>query len=193
MRKPAPAPYDLTARLRAYRDRHPDESAVVDRFTTLLSDHAGCFERHHFSPGHVTGSAWLVDETGEYVLLTHHRKLDAWLQLGGHSDGDPDTAAVAIREAEEESGLSVALLWPEIFDIDLHEIPARKNDPAHFHFDVRYALTSISGRDYRVSDESHDLAWLPVDDLQRMTDEASMLRMARKWAAQRGRLMARRK
>lgn len=190
MQNAGPMPYDLAAQLRAYRERHPGESEVIDRFTALLSDHADCFERHHFSPGHITGSAWLVDEAGENVLLTHHRKLDAWLQLGGHSDGDPDTAAVAIREAEEESGLSVALLWPEIFDIDVHEIPARKNDPAHYHFDVRYALTSTSGRDYSVSDESHDLAWVPTDQLGRFTAEESMLRMARKWDSLRGHAMA---
>lgn len=186
MRTPDPKPFDLASGLLDYRRRYPEESAVVEHFMALLSEHADCFERHHFSPGHVTGSAWLVDDSFEHVLLTHHRKLDAWLQLGGHSDGDSDTPAVAIREAEEESGLSVALLWPEIFDIDVHEIPARKNDPAHYHFDVRYALTSTSGRDYRVSDESHDLAWVPIDGLHEVTDEASMLRMAHKWNEIRG-------
>lgn len=184
MKRAVPEPAsDLAEKLADYRCRFPAEKRVVDRFLVLLQDHPECFERNHFTPGHVTGSAWLVDPAGGDVLLTHHRKLDAWLQLGGHSDGDRDTAAVAIREAEEESGLSVALLRPEIFDLDVHEIPARKDDPAHYHFDVRYALASTSGRDYRISEESHDLAWVPIDGLHRFTDETSMLRMARKWAA----------
>jgi len=181
---PAPpvAPFEtLQRQLCEYRDEFPGEALVVDRFQALLDEHPRCFERDCWA-GHITGSAWLVDESGSDVLLTHHRKLDAWLQLGGHSDGDPDTAAVAMREAEEESGLRVALIRPAIFDIDVHEIPARKNDPTHFHFDVRYALVSRSGREYRVSAESKDLAWVGIDDIHRYTTEASIARMAGKWA-----------
>src|SRR6056297_1200916 len=136
---PQTMPFDLSKALEDYCSTYPDEVTVVDRFRSLLSDRTGCFERSNFQPGHVTGSAWLVDDSGENVLLTHHRKLDAWLQLGGHSDGDPDTAAVARREAEEESGLAVELVSRDILDVDVHEIPARKSDPAHFHFDVRFA------------------------------------------------------
>ena len=74
---------------------------------------------------------------GDRVLLAHHRKLGRWLQPGGHSDGDPDTLAVALREAREESGLDVQALDDAIFDLDLHRIPARDREPAHLHFDVR--------------------------------------------------------
>lgn len=182
-RAPVQKPFCLESSLRVYYSRYPEERAVVDRFIALLSDHADCFERHHFAPGHITGSAWLVDASGEHVLLTHHRKLDAWLQLGGHSDGDPDTAAVARREAEEESGLAVELLSHGILDVDVHEIPARKSDPAHLHFDVRFAFVSRSDRNYVVSDESHDLAWVPVDGMHGFTGEESILRMTRKWQA----------
>lgn len=182
--------FELSEALQDYRLRHPGEAGVVDRFRSLLSDRTRCFERDNFQPGHVTGSAWLVDESGDHVLLTHHRTLDAWLQLGGHSDGDPDTAAVARREAEEESGLVVELITRDILDIDVHEIPSRKTDPAHFHFDVRFALVSRSGRDYLVSDESHDLAWAPVDKIDQFTTEESILRMARKWQALRATIMA---
>ncbi|MCA1778407.1 MAG: NUDIX hydrolase [Xanthomonadaceae bacterium] len=185
MPEPPVAPFEsLQSQLREYCNEFPDETPVVDRFHALLDQHSGCFERDCWA-GHVTGSAWLVDESGSDVLLTHHRKLDAWLQLGGHSDGDPNTAAVAMREAEEESGLRVALIRPAIFDIDIHEIPARKNDPAHFHFDVRYALVSQSGRDYRVSAESKDLAWVAIDAIHHYTTEASIARMASKWTLRR--------
>jgi 8-oxo-dGTP pyrophosphatase MutT (NUDIX family) len=190
---PQPKPFDLSSALHDYCLRHPDEATVVDQFRSLLSDQTGCFERGNFQPGHVTGSAWLVDGSGEHVLLTHHRKLDAWLQLGGHSDGDPDTAAVARREAEEESGLAVELVSRDILDVDVHEIPARKSDPAHFHFDVRFAFVSRSGRDYVVSDESHDLAWVPLERLRQFTTEASILRMAQKWTELRAQVMASRR
>jgi 8-oxo-dGTP pyrophosphatase MutT (NUDIX family) len=121
-----------------------------------------------------------VNEPGTHVLLTHHRKLDRWLQLGGHSDGDPDTLAVARREAEEESGLPVRVLGTAIFDLDVHEIPARKGDPAHYHYDVRFIFVA-DHEGFEVSDESHDLAWVPIDGLADYSTEESLLRMGRKW------------
>ena len=83
------------------------------------------------------GSAWLVSPDGKQALLTHHKN---WLlvAVGGHSDGESDTLLVSKREAEEESGLRVEPLDETIFDIDIHEIPARGDEPAHFHFDVRF-------------------------------------------------------
>ncbi|MCA1779288.1 MAG: NUDIX hydrolase [Xanthomonadaceae bacterium] len=184
-----PKPFDLGDALQAYLALYLEEATVVEEFRSVPSNRTRCSERDHFSPGHITGSAWLMDESGEYVLLTHHRTLAAWLQLGGHSDGDPDTAAVAKREAGEESGLAVELLSREILDIDVHEIPARA-DRAHFNFDVRFAFVSRPGGNYVVSDESHDLAWLLVDGMQGFTTEESMLRMARKWTELRARIMA---
>ena len=129
----------LIALLTDYGHRHPEEQETVDRFLAFVQANERCFERDLWM-GHVTGSAWLVNSAGSHVLLTHHRKLGRWLQLGGHSDGNPDPLAVAMLEAEEESGLRVTPLSEQIFDIDIHEIPPRKADPAHFHFDVRFAL-----------------------------------------------------
>ena len=152
------------------------------RFKEFVLSHKRCFERDLWA-GHVTGSAWLVNQAATHVLLTHHRKLGRWLQLGGHSDGNPDTLAVAIREAEEESGLQVAPLSRQVFDLDIHEIPARKSDPAHYHFDVRFVLQASSGDDFCVSDESFNLAWVPIENLSQRTREWSMLRMRAKWYA----------
>jgi len=171
----------LLAALADYRARHPDEHLVVERFVALLRDEPRCFERDAFEPGHVTGSAWLVDRAGERVLLTHHKKLGRWLQLGGHADGDEDVLRVALREAAEESSLAVAPVDTALFDVDVHEIPARGADPRHCHFDVRFALEAIGGDSFRVSRESHALRWVAIDALQTLTQEASMLRMARKW------------
>ncbi|PKL96727.1 MAG: NUDIX hydrolase [Gammaproteobacteria bacterium HGW-Gammaproteobacteria-8] len=165
--------------LAAYRERHPEQDDLVERFLTLLSEHPDCYSRHCWA-GHITGSAWIVDPSGERVLLTHHRKLDRWLQPGGHSDDDPDTLGVALREAEEETGLVVAPVESSIFDIDIHPIPARGAEPEHFHFDVRFLLRAQT-LDYVVSDESHDLAWVPLARLGEWSTEPSLLRMADKW------------
>ena len=108
-----------------------------------------------------------------------------WLQPGGHSDGDPDTLAVALREAREESGLDLRALDDAIFDIDVHGIPARGREPAHFHFDVRFLVQAEHDR-FKVSDESHALPWVPAVGLNALTDEESVLRMARKWVVRRG-------
>lgn len=172
----------LLEALGCYAKRYPDEQSTVDRFFALLTDHVNCFDRDCWE-GHITGSAWLLDPSQSRLLLTHHRKLDMWVQLGGHSDGDMDTAGVAKREAEEESGLSVTLLSEEILDIDVHVIPPRKNDPAHCHFDIRYAMQALDEA-FVVSSESIDLAWVPLSALRNYTNEESIMRMRRKWQAQ---------
>ncbi|MEZ5551881.1 MAG: NUDIX hydrolase [Pseudomonadales bacterium] len=163
-----------------YATRYPSEMDTVERFRDFVNQNARCFERDCWA-GHVTGSAWVVDRAGTRVLLTHHRKLDRWLQLGGHSDGDPDSFEVARREAQEESGLRVSHVWESVFDLDVHLIPARKADPAHHHFDLRFAFRASDGEGFKVSDESHDLAWVPIVRIRDYTDEPSMLRMAEKW------------
>ena len=168
-----------------YAERHPDEREVVERFVSFVNEHERCFERDCWA-GHITGSAWLVNEAHTHVLLTHHRKLGAWFQLGGHSDGESNTLLAAQREAEEESGLPVRVLSPAIFDLDVHEIPARKQDPAHYHYDVRFSFQA-ENEEFEVSEESLELAWVEIDRLNAFTEEPSMLRMAQKWANRYGR------
>jgi len=116
------------------------------------------------------------------VLLTHHRRMNKWVQLGGHTDGDSDVLAAALREAGEESGIEgIRPLSGDIFDIDVHRIPARGGEPAHYHYDIRFIATVTGSEDYTVSDESHDLAWVKIEKLTEYTTEDSMLRMRRKW------------
>lgn len=164
-----------------YQATAPEAKAAVGSFREFASAHADCFERS-CAPGHLTGSAWLVDGTGRRVLLTHHRKLDRWLQLGGHADGDGDLARVAQREAEEESGLCDLIVEPEIFDLDRHLIPARGTEPAHWHYDVRFVVRATGSEAFVVTDESHALAWREIEELavDSSVDE-SVRRMARKW------------
>ena len=170
----------LLEELASYRRRYPEERDAV-RLERFLERQPRCFERDCFDDGHVTGSAWVMDAARSRVLLTHHRKLDRWLQLGGHSDGDPDTLAVARREAEEESGLAVTPLAPDILDIDIHVFPARGTAPAHLHYDVRFAFVVADSERFVVGPESVELAWIPLEELPRLTTEESVLRMARKF------------
>ncbi|HEY8011117.1 MAG TPA: NUDIX hydrolase [Rudaea sp.] len=146
-----------------------------------MSAHADAAERS-LAHGHLTGSAWLVSKDGQRVLLTHHRKLDRWLQLGGHADGDADLARVALREAEEESGLSDLVVEPGVFDLDRHEIPARGDEPAHWHYDVRFVVHTTGNEAFSVSDESHALGWRDIAAVEKDADaDDSLRRMARKW------------
>ncbi|MDA0708661.1 MAG: NUDIX hydrolase [bacterium] len=171
----------LLQQLAAYRDQFPEESAVVERYQSFVKAHANCFERS-LPMGHITASAWVVNREGTRTLLTHHRKLDKWLQLGGHADGDSEVLRVARREVAEESGITdVTVVGEGIFDVDIHLIPELKGEPAHDHYDIRYALRVTGEEAYRVSDESHDLEWVEIDRLHERTQEASMVRMARKW------------
>jgi len=180
----------LIEQLSEYASRNGSaEADVIARFIEFVRTEPDCFKRS-FPKGHITGSAWVVNGDGSEILLTHHRKLDRWLQLGGHADGESDVLAVAIKEAEEESGLSgFTHIGPGIFDIDIHPIPARKNEPEHLHYDVRYVLRANGCTDYTVSDESHDLRWVRPDEVKTLTTEESMARMVRKWEAMRRKLL----
>jgi 8-oxo-dGTP pyrophosphatase MutT (NUDIX family) len=125
-----------------------------------------------------------VNAGGTHLLMTHHRKLDRWLQPGGHADGDRDLAAVALREAEDESGLRDLVVEPAIFDLDRHWIPERGDVPGHWHYDARYVVRATGSEAFVVGDESHALAWRPIDALR--DDPAidpSIARMARKWVS----------
>jgi 8-oxo-dGTP pyrophosphatase MutT (NUDIX family) len=177
----------LAAALQAYRQRWPGEAGTVDGFLALLDDAADPFVRERLA-GHFTASAWLVAADGARVLLTHHRKLGLWLQLGGHADGDRDLQRAALKEAHEESGLPGLAIADGIFDLDRHWIPEHKGVPAHWHYDERYVVRAGSDEAFVVSEESHDLAWRSIAELAGQADaDPSVRRMAGKWL---GRLIA---
>lgn len=187
MHDPAVHRQGLIGQLEEYAAKHPEEGEVSGRFLNFVKTEAMCFERT-LTKGHVTGSAWVVNADGSEILLTHHRKLDRWLQLGGHADGDSDVLRVAMTEAEEESGLSgFSQVGEGIFDIDIHPIPERPGEPAHLHYDVRYVLRAMGALTYTVSDESHDLRWVKPAGVGELTTEPSMMRMVEKWKAWEGR------
>jgi len=139
-----------------------------------------CAERT-LSIGHLTGSAWIVDRYRRKTLLTHHRKLDKWLQLGGHADGELDLLAVAWREAREESGLlGVTPVSTEIFDVDRHLIGARGNEPEHWHYDLRFLFEADAEEPFVITKESKALAWIELGRVPELNAEESLLRMVRK-------------
>jgi len=159
-----------------------EEAGDRDQIVAFVRRHERPFDRA-IREGHLTGSAITVSADGSRVLLLHHRKLDRWLQPGGHADGDTDLARVALKEAEEETGVHALVLHAELFDVDRHWIPEHKGVPAHWHYDVRYVVRA-QDEGYVVSDESHDLAWRPVAQLAGDPDaDPSVRRMAGKWLA----------
>jgi 8-oxo-dGTP pyrophosphatase MutT (NUDIX family) len=166
----------LADAIRTYMTLWPAEADTASRYLALLA-HPEAFQRTHL-PGHITGSAFLVDPTLTHTLLVHHGKLNRWLQPGGHADGDTDVAGVARREANEETGvLQLDLLVNDIFDLDIHPIPARKEFPAHDHYDVRYLFRASMQERVIVSEESHDVRWVALADLERYNPEPSLLRL----------------
>lgn len=171
----------LLAQLHTYRPYSQREHAHLSKIISLLEREPDCFLRSCLS-GHITASAWIVSQNLQHVLLMHHRKLDKWLQPGGHADGDTNLAGVALREAHEESGLtSLRLLRQDIFDVDVHAIPERGNEPAHLHYDVRYLLTANPQEPLAPNGESKGFAWVELKRVEQLTAaNPSILRMVNK-------------
>lgn len=168
--------------LREYQGRFPEEMETVSRFESLVSTHPDCFERTCL-PGHLTASALIVSPTPNFkILFTLHRKLGLWLQLGGHADGDSDLEAVAMKEAEEESGLTRLEFapGPRLTDIDIHRIPGRPGEPEHLHYDARYVIYADEREPLQISAESKDLRWFTFAEALEVTQEPSLHRLINK-------------
>lgn len=168
----------LIQQLRSYQTPFVEEKEYVHRFLELLKS-KDAFQRTHL-PGHITGSTWIVNKKRDQTLLVHHAKLNKWVQPGGHADGDEKILQVALREAEEETGLKNLKTTETIFDIDIHTIPARKDFPEHQHYDIRYLLEADINEPIVVSEESHAVKWISISKLEKFTQEKSVLRMKEK-------------
>lgn len=174
----------ILQQLQQYAVLYPQEAVKVQRFMEFGQSGNNWFDRSRLD-GHFTASAWVVSADGKRTLLTHHRKLQKWVQLGGHADGNPNLAPEALREAQEESGLHGLVLESDaVFDIDDHQIPARGHEPAHIHWDVRFVVRATSSEEFAVTEESLDLAWVEITEIvDSPLYEESVQRMARKWLA----------
>lgn len=172
-----------------YQKSHPEQANVAKKILTFINETPDCFCRSH-TAGHITGSAWLINPDHTKALLTLHRKLGRWLQPGGHADGCSNTLETALREATEESGITgIIPMRYEIFDVDIHRIPASPstNTPAHLHYDIRYLLKAPH-ETFRLSPESIALAWWTAHDFvvrKNEIDEA-VLRLSRLWTQEQG-------
>ena len=158
------------------------EHQMHQALTRFVREHDNCFDRS-LAKGHITGSAWLVDNKLEHVFFTHHKKLNRWFQPGGHSDGDANTLAVSMREASEESGIEDVFIQPvtnSIFDIDVHTIPANKKEAGHLHYDIRFLLETDIKHPLKISEESNEIAWIAIKDIPEYTQEDSIIRMINK-------------
>lgn len=159
----------LLHELSNYQTSFDEERAFIPRFKSLLNNFSNCYERSLVT-GHMTASAWIIDEKGSAALLVHHKKLNRWLQSGGHADGDEEVLTVATKEAREETGLNTLKLTEDkIFDIDIHLIPRHRNIQAHYHYDIRFLFVANLTENYVVSDESNELKWIPLDQINHYT------------------------
>jgi 8-oxo-dGTP pyrophosphatase MutT (NUDIX family) len=173
----------LLSLLAAHRPLDEREASDLERMRFLVSELTHPFSRTQW-PAHFTGSALILDSQEKRVCLLFHKKLQRWLQPGGHSDdGDEGRmAATALREAREETGLSVELhhAAPQPFDVDIHTIPARKDEPTHQHLDVRFLMRAPEAALTLNAEESETLRWFTFDEALALMDEAPMQRMLTK-------------
>lgn len=180
----------LLAELEAHRPADEAEMVSLRRTRALLSTAADPFTRA--LTDHVTGSAVVARPSGAAFLLVHHRRLDRWLQPGGHVErGDPSVFEAARREAREETGVASleAPLGPRVLDVDIHPIPPRANRPAHVHFDLRFLLTTTETALTHQAAEVRAAAWFSFEEALAAGVDASLeraLSKARRALASRG-------
>lgn len=170
----------LMATLNQYQPWDAVEAAHHAAIQELLATHPTPFDRHAYKPGHITGSTWILAEDTGNVALIYHRRLDCWLQPGGHAEpGETDGKSTALREAREELGLELNSAQARLFDLDVHRIPETTTQPSHFHFDIRYLCptkqqTLISGSD------AANARWFSIAELAAIDLDASIRRMIEK-------------
>jgi len=181
-------PGNLAQRLQDHRPQDAEEAQDLAAIRAFVARHPQPFDRG-IREGHLTGSAVVVAAEGDRVLLLHHKKLDRWLQPGGHGDpGESTGEAVALREALEETGLHGLALHPTAprpLDVDVHEIPARRDEPAHQHLDLRYLVMAPAGAVLaRQVEETNDLRWFSWEEAFALGLDAGLQRLlgkARVW------------
>ena len=167
--------------LESYQPTNLQEQQYKQRTINFVNQQENCFKRS-LEIGHITGSGWLLNKDETKALLMHHTKLNMWVQLGGHCDGDSDVFTVTTKECQEESGINhIEPISANIFDIDIHTIPARPDEPEHDHYDIRFLLKVKNDEDVVQNRESKELRWISKNPSELPTQERSVTRMFEKW------------
>lgn len=172
----------LLSLLENYRTSFNTEAGYVNRIRRFVKQHENCFDRLQW-PGHITGSAWVINPTRDKVLLMHHRKHNQWFQFGGHADGDSNIIRVALRETQEETGLppeAIKLISYNLFDVDIHTIHATDSGPEHAHYDIRFLVEIDDSIPVPGNTESHQVLWVPLEEVTRFNNNLSTCRMLEK-------------
>ena len=165
--------------LEAFSPTIEAEHQAKARMLRLLKETESPFSRNQFSPGHFTASAFVVSEDAKEIILIFHKKLQRWLQPGGHIEkSDPDIYASAMREASEELGLTKHDFSGDgqIFDLDIHPIPAHGSEAAHFHYDVRF-LFRTKRQLLRHNQEVEEAIYWPIEKLNEIETDESVRRV----------------
>lgn len=157
----------------------PEQSDARDRVLELLDEHGVSLSDRTTQPGHLTGSALVVDAEGRHMVVLLHTKLRRWLQPGGHADGDLELAGVALREASEETGIVGLQVMVPAVDLDLHEVDHGDPLGRHLHLDLRFVVVAPMDATMQGNHESLDLRWVTMAELQGLADEEGLVRLAR--------------
>lgn len=159
---------------------HEAQPAVRERLLWLAEETAAPFSREQFEPGHFTASGFVVTRERDATLLVHHRRLDRWLQPGGHIDpGDRSAEVAARREIVEETAAHLREDPGVLFDLDVHPIPAGKGEPPHEHFDVRFLFVASDTMLDADQAEVKEARWFPLEEAAEVGD-ASVQRVVRR-------------
>jgi len=172
---------ELRNRLERYAHADPQERSFKQRMLELCQSARDPMARDHFVPGHFTASAFVLSPDSSALLLIFHGKLHRWLQPGGHIDAaDADILCAARREIHEEVGLAALdLAVPDIFDLDIHDIPPLKGDPAHQHFDVRF-LFRAPDLHFSAGSDAKAARWVPLHEIDEASSDRSVMRAVEK-------------
>lgn len=157
----------------------PGQEPTRARVLALLDAHGAALAERSTAPGHLTGSAIVVDPSTSRVLVLLHAKLGRWLQPGGHADGDCELAGVALREATEETGIDGLQVVVPAVDLDVHTVDHGDALGEHLHLDLRFVVLAPAGAVPVGNHESHALRWVTLDELVELADEDGLVRLAR--------------
>lgn len=179
-------PFDPTSpRLRGADEM---ERLHIVQLKQFLAETDNAYDRSNLL-GHVVADAWIVNPARTHVVLVEHAFGKIWMAPGGHCDGNPDVFAAAVREAEEETGLTnlKPLLDGNIFDINVGIVPAREKkwgiEPPHLHFDICFAFEAPDNAPLNISDESDNLAWVALSEMKNLVTQPTHYRRPAKTLA----------